>query len=646
MQMDIFNVLTMTGGLALFLFGMHVMGEGLSKASGGRLEKILEKLTSSTLRGVLLGAGVTAVIQSSSATTVMVVGFVNSGIMTLQRAVGIIMGANIGTTITSWLLSLSGLEGDSIFIKLLKPSSFAPVLAIIGVSFLLFSKKDRKKDAGEILIGFAVLMTGMDTMSSAVKPLAGVPEFTRLFLLFENPLLGMLAGALLTAVIQSSSASVGILQALCASGAVSYGAALPIILGQNIGTCVTALLSSIGAKKNAKRTAFVHLYFNLIGTLVFMAVFYGSNAVFHYSFLGMAANATGIALCHTAFNVLATLLWLPASGLLVKLAMLTVREEAGEERVSGSVYGDGAKTGNRLEHGNEAEYASGADHAVRAEQNPKDVHQKMHPEEMYLEGLQILDDRFLENPGYAMEQCRAACARMAEVTANALDEAIRQLTCFSEEKAALVQAGENVVDQYEDRLGTYLVHLAGRELQMKDSHTLSVLLHSIGDIERISDHAVLIVKAAQEICRKQLSFSESALQELAVISEAVREVVRITMEAMKTEDIELAQNVEPLEEVIDDLADEMKKRHVDRLRGGRCTIELGFILSDLTTSYRRIADHCSNIAVCLIQAERDVFGRHAYLNSLKGEDNLPFRMKFQEYRKKYEFPGPEQNTSR
>ncbi|MDO4322688.1 MAG: Na/Pi cotransporter family protein [Lachnospiraceae bacterium] len=590
--MDIFNVLTMVGGLALFLYGMHVMGEGLSRASGGRLEKILEKLTSSTLRGVLLGAGVTAVIQSSSATTVMVVGFVNSGIMTLQRAVGIIMGANIGTTITSWILSLSGIEGDSFFIKMLKPTSFSPILAMIGVAFLLFSKKDKKKDAGSIMIGFAVLMTGMETMSGAVKPLANVPEFTRLFLMFENPALGMIAGALLTAVIQSSSASVGILQALCATGAVSFGSALPIIMGQNIGTCVTALISSIGAKKNAKRTAFVHLYFNLIGTIVFMLLFYTANSFVHFSFLGTAADAAGIAVVHTAFNVLATLLWLPFHQLLVKLATLTVRDREGDES--------------------------------RTEQS--------------LAGLQALDDRFLENPAVAMEQCRVACAHMAEVTIEALDMAITQLDSFSEEKVLRVMEDEDVIDKYEDRLGTYLVQAAKNEMQTRDSHTLSVLLHSIGDIERISDHAVSIARAAQEIYNKNLAFSEAAVCELEVFSAAVKEVVRISMEAVKTENLIMAQRVEPLEEVIDDIGDEIKQRHIDRLREGRCTIELGFILSDLTTSYKRIADHCSNIAVCLIQADKDVFGRHEYLNSLKEEDDQYFRKKFREYKAQYALP--------
>ena len=589
--MGIFNFLTMLGGLALFLYGMNVMGDGLTRASGGRLEKILEKLTSSTIRGVLLGAAVTAVIQSSSATTVMVVGFVNSGIMTLQRAVGIIMGANIGTTVTSWILSLSGLQGDSFWIKMFKPSSFSPILAIIGVGLLLFSKKDKQRDVGSIMVGFAVLMFGMESMSDAVKPLADVPEFTNILLMFKNPILGMLAGAFLTAIIQSSSASVGILQALCVTGAVSYGAALPIIMGQNIGTCVTALISAIGAKKNAKRTAFVHLYFNLIGTVVFMSLFYTVNLFAHFSFLQDSANAAGIAVIHTTFNVFATVIWLPFHRVLERLAIFTVRDGKKGERTAGA-----------------------------------------------LQGLSALDDRFLENPALAMDQCRVACAHMAEVTREALDTAMSLLHEYDESKVALVRENETVVDQYEDRLGTYLVQVAKNEMQTKDSHTLSVLLHSIGDIERISDHAVIIANAAKEIYDKNLSFSEAAVEELEIFSAAVRKVVEIAMKAMQEEDLGLARKVEPLEEVIDDLGDEMKKRHIDRLCEGRCTIELGFILSDLMTSYKRIADHCSDIAVCLIQADNDAYERHSYLNSLKEEDNQQFREQFEEYEKAYALP--------
>jgi phosphate:Na+ symporter len=587
--MDIFKVFTMLGGLALFLYGMHLMGEGLSKASGGRLEKILEKLTSSTWKGVLLGAGVTAVIQSSSATTVMVVGFVNSGIMTLNRAVGIIMGANVGTTITSWILSLSGLEGDSFFVKMLKPSSFSPILALVGVIFLLFSKSDKKKDAGTILVGFAILMTGMDTMSGAVKPLANVPQFTNILLMFKHPLLGMAAGAVLTAVIQSSSASVGILQALCATGAVTYSVAIPVILGQNIGTCITALLSAVGAKKNAKRTAFVHLYFNLIGTLVFMAAFYCLNQMMSFDFLDDAAGAAGIALVHTVFNLAATLIWLPFHKVLVKLAELTIREAAQEE-------GTG-----------------------RAQ-----------------EGIRALDDRFLGNPALAIDQCRTACAWMSEITVHALDTAIALLRKYDAKMDEAVREDEKVMDEFEDRLGTYLLKIAPNELQSRDSHTLSVLLHSIEDLERISDHAVHIADAAREIKKKDLAFSENAMAELEVISGAVREIVALTMSAVKEEKTYLAEAVEPLEEVIDDIGDEMKKRHIARLREGRCTMELGFVLSDLMISYKRIADHCSNISVCLIQAENNEFGRHDYLNSLEG--NRKFREKFEMYSGQFALP--------
>ncbi len=520
----------------------------------------------------------------------MVVGFVNSGIMTLQRAVGIIMGANIGTTVTSWILSLSGLSGDSFFIRILKPSSFSPVFAMVGVCFLLFSKKDKKKEIGTIMVGFAVLMFGMETMSGAVKPLAQIPEFTSILLMFRNPLFGLIAGTLLTALIQSSSASVGILQALCVTGAVSYGAALPIIMGQNIGTCVTALLSAIGAKKNAKRAAFVHLYFNLIGTMVFLILFYSVNFFVRFEFLDLPANAAGIAVVHTFFNVFATLLWLPFHRVLEQLAILTVRGEK-EERTQAA-----------------------------------------------LAGLASLDERFLENPAVAVDQCRNACAFMTAITEEALNISIDLLDHYDEEKKARVLENEQMVDQYEDRIGTYLVRLSKAELQTRDSHTLSVLLHSIGDIERISDHAVLIAQAAQEIHEKHLSFSDAAVRELAVISSAVREVVRTISEAVRGEDLHAAAQVEPLEEVIDDVSDEMKKRHIERLRIGKCTIELGFILSDLTTSYERIADHCSNIAVCMIQAENDAYGRHAYLSSIK-EDSSEFRRRFEEYSERYVLPS-------
>ena len=455
--MDIFGILTMIGGLALFLFGMDFMGANLSKASGGKLEHILEKLTSNPLKAVALGAGVTAVIQSSSATTVMVVGFVNSGIMKLSQATGIIMGANIGTTITSWMLSLTGIEGDSVFIKMLKPSSFAPILALIGIILYMFIKDEKKKHIGGILLGFAVLMSGMETMSGAVKPLADVPEFTGILTMFSNPVLGLIAGAVLTAVIQSSSASVGILQALCATGAVSYATALPIIMGQNIGTCVTAMISSVGASKNAKRAAFIHLYFNIIGTAIFMIVFYSVNVVVPFAFLGESANAAGIAVIHSLFNVGATCLLLPFTKQLEWLACHTVRSK---EKIT--------TVENRL---------------------------------------RLLDSRFLDQPGLAMEHSNQVMSEMTRLTTNSLDMAMSLLESYNSEDEALVEEMENRVDMYEDQLGRYLLDISTRELNAADSYDLSVLLHCISDIERISDHTVSIARSAREMHEKQLDFS-------------------------------------------------------------------------------------------------------------------------------------------
>lgn len=587
--MDFFSVLSMIGGLALFLYGMHVMGDGLSKVSGGKMEKILEGLTSNPLKAVGLGALVTAVIQSSSATTVMVVGFVNSGIMKLSQAVGVIMGANIGTTITSWILSLSGIESDSFFIQMFKPTSFSPILAIIGVAFLLFAKSEKKKDIGTIFLGFAVLMFGMDSMSAAVKPLADVPEFTGILTAFSNPILGMLAGALLTAVIQSSSASVGILQALCVTGAVSYGVAIPIILGQNIGTCVTALLSAIGAKKNAKRAAMVHLYFNIIGTTVFLIVFYGLNMVLHFEFLGQAADAAGIAVAHSAFNIFATAILLPFSSGLEKLACLTIRDEE-ETAVPQS------------------------------------------------EAAQLLDVRFLEKPAFAMEQSRNAAKRMAEASKESLFTALSMLGDYREADAERVVAEENNVDEYEDALGSYLVKLGQKDLNVHDSRDLSIILHCIGDFERISDHAVNIMESAKELHEKELRFSEKALEELKVISKAVVDIVSISYDVFENTNIESAKKVEPLEEIIDELNQELKARHVRRLREGKCTIEQGFILSDITTSLERIADHCSNIAVCILQVAEDSFDTHSYLNAVKREDNATFQRRMEETRKQYPLP--------
>ena len=584
--MDFFSILTLIGGLALFLYGMHVMGDGLSKVSGGKMEQILETLTSNPLKAVGLGALVTAVIQSSSATTVMVVGFVNSGIMKLSQAVGVIMGANIGTTVTSWILSLSGIESDNFFIQLFKPTSFSPVLAIIGVAFLLFAKSEKKKDIGTIFLGFAVLMFGMESMSGAVKPLADVPEFTGILTAFSNPLLGMVAGALLTAVIQSSSASVGILQALCVTGAVSYGVALPIILGQNIGTCVTALLSSIGAKKNAKRAAMVHLYFNLIGTAVFMALFYSLNAFLNFAFLDQAANAAGIAVMHSAFNVFATLVLLPFAKVLEKLACLTIRD--------------------------------------------KDTDQEEETEVIQL------DMRFLDQPAFAMEQSRGAARKMAEISKNSLFTALSLFQECTEEKMAYVEREEQKADAYEDALGSYLVKLGQKDMNAKDSTDLSVILHCIGDFERISDHAVNLMESAREMQEKQMHLSPKAEEELRVISRAVTDIVDLSYRVFSEENRELARRVVPLEQVIDDLNQELKTRHVRRLREGKCTIEQGFVLTDITTNLERIADHCSNIALCIQQAAKDSFETHSYLQ--KVEDSGEFERMLEETRKQYLLP--------
>lgn len=590
--MDFFSVLTMIGGLALFLYGMHTMGEGLSKLSGGRLEKILEKLTSNPLKAVTLGAAVTAVIQSSSATTVMVVGFVNSGIMKLSQAIGIIMGANIGTTITSWLLSLSGIESSNFFIKLLKPSSFAPVLAIIGVTLIMFTKREKKKDVGMILVGFGVLMLGMDTMSAAVKPLADVPEFTNLFIMFSNPILGMMVGALLTAVIQSSSASVGILQALCATGAVHYSAALPIIMGQNIGTCITAMISSIGANKNARRAALVHLYFNVIGTIVFMVGFYSINMFIHFSFLDSVAGPAGIAVIHTVFNVVATLLLLPFANVLEKLAYLTIREDAVEKEAA-----------------------------------------------LEVDDFKVLDVRFLESPSFAIEQCMNLTVKMAHLSKKALFTAMDLLNEYEDSKVELVENLESRVDCYEDEIGSYLVKLSSKNIVEKDSHTLSMLLHVIGDFERISDHAVNIMEAAKEMHEKKLTFSTQAVKELEVFTRAVKDIINISIQVFEDQDKELAITIEPLEEVIDHLNEKLKKRHIKRLTQGGCTIELGFIFSDIKTNYERVADHCSNIGICTIQSNsNNEFDAHEYIDELKREDNKEFKDKYMSYKAQYKLP--------
>lgn len=588
--MDFFSVLSMIGGLAMFLYGMDTMGDGLAKTAGGKLEHILEKLTSTPIKGVLLGAAVTAVIQSSSATTVMVVGFVNSGIMKLSQAVGIIMGANIGTTITSWVISLSGIESSNFFLQLLKPTSFCPVLALIGIVFLLFTKDDKKHDIGRILLGFAVLMFGMDTMSNAVKPLADVPEFTSILTMFSNPFLGMLAGTVLTAVIQSSSASVGILQALCATGSVTFGTAIPIIMGQNIGTCITALISAIGAKKNAKRAACVHLYFNIIGTVLFMIVFYTLNAFVHFAFLDTAANAAGIAVVHSVFNVAATLCLLPFHRGLEKLAVLTVRDSAEDE-------------------------------------------------EDELEGLPselaLLDERFLEKPAFAVGHCLKVARKMAELTEESLVLSTQLLEEYDKKKARKVATLESQIDTFEDMLGTYLIKLSAKPLSVADNQTISTILHCSGNFERISDHAMNICETAQDMNKKELEFSEKAREELQVYINALRDIVAMTMRAFAQEDYELAKHVEPLEDVIDGINDKAKKHHIKRLQKGKCTIALSVAFEDLLTNFERVSDHCSNVAVCMIQMRDDVYDTHEYLDTLKENNTPEFRAMYEEYKQRY-----------
>lgn len=588
--MSFFDFLTMVGGLALFLYGMSMLGDGLAKLSGGKFERILEKLTSNPLKAVLMGAGVTAVVQSSSATTVMVVGFVNSGIMKLQQAVGIIMGANIGTTITSWILGLTGIDSSSFLVKLCKPASFSPILAIAGVGILMISHKDKLKNVAVVMLGFAILMFGMDTMSGAVKPLAEVPEFTGILTRFSNPVLGMLAGLVLTAVIQSSSASVGILQALCATGAVNYSAAIPIIMGQNIGTCVTAMLSGVGANKNARRAALVHLYFNIIGTILFMTVFYLINTVSPFAFMEEIASPFGIAAVHSIFNISATLCLLPFSRGLVKLACLTIRDEAAAE--------------------------------------------EPHRDEV----LQLLDMRFLEMPAYAVEQSRAVAVNMAELAEEAMNLSMGLLENYSGETAERVVELESRIDKFEDELGSYLVRLSAKDMSERDSHTLTFILHCIGDFERISDHARNVKEAAEEMHEKKLCFSEKAVKELKVLEKAIHDILKLTILCFAEEDLSLARQVEPLEEVIDDLNRNIKKRHVKRLQKGKCTIEMGFILSDITTNLERVSDHCSNIAVYMLQEQEGEADPHAYLDALKTEDNIEFQGKVMAYRERYRLP--------
>lgn len=590
--MNIFMILSLVGGLALFLYGMQMMGDGLKKASGGKLEMILEKLTSNKLMAVLLGAGVTAVIQSSSATTVMVVGFVNSDIMPLSRAVGVILGANVGTTVTAWILSLTEITGENIFLQLLKPSSFSPILAIIGVGMLMFSKKEKRRDAATIVLGFAILMFGMDMMSGAVEPLSEMEEFKNVLLMFANPVLGMLVGWGLTVIIQSSSASVGILQALSSSGAITNLTAIPLIMGANVGATTTAMLSSIGASRNAKRAALVHFYFNIIKTVAFMVIFYSLNSIFHFAFANEPATAVGIAVIHSTFNIVAAIIMTPISSILEKMAYWTLPKTEEEETMKVPAQSD----------------------------------------------IQILDARFLETPGFALEQCKNAAIDMANYAKDGLFMAIDLIDKYDKKKANHVVELEQLVDHYEDELGSYLIKLSSRHLTEKDSQELSVLLHCIGDFERISDHAINIMESAKEMKEKELQFSKKAQEELAVFTSAIKDIVNTSILVFQEEDLKLATRVEPLEEVIDHLNVEVKKRHIKRLRKGKCTIEMGFVLADITTNYERVSDHCSNIALCLLQLNEDNFDTHIYQENISSADNEEFNTEYKKLRAHYELP--------
>ena len=582
--MDIFGILTMVGGLALFLFGMNAMGQGLEKLSGSRLERILEKMTSNPFKAIMLGALVTAVIQSSSATTVMVVGFVNSGIMRLSQAIGVIMGANIGTTMTSWLLSLTGIQGESIFMQLLKPTSFTPILAIIGIFFIMMSKSSKKKDIGTILMGFAILMFGMETMSAAVEPLKDVEAFTNILTMFQNPILGVLAGAVLTAVIQSSSASVGILQALSSTGKITFGAAIPIIMGQNIGTCVTALISCIGASKNAKRAAMVHLYFNIIGTVLFLVLFYAANAIFNFAFVSDSVTPFNIAIVHTIFNVVATAVLLPFNKLLEKLARMTIKEGAEE-----STFG-------------------------------------------------LLDERFLQTPSFAVEQCMTLATNMAYMVKESFTMAQECVAKYSESIDRKIIETENLADEYEDALGAYLVKLSAKSLNESDSQKVSILLHAISDFEKMTDYTADLVFTAREKRDKDVHFSDKARQEITIMVNAVGEIIDLTISAFSKDDVKLANKVEPLEDVIDRLRNDLKNRHIKRMQEGRCSVNQGFVFTDYITALEKISDHCANVAAAIIELNDENYDVHHAARVELKNNNPEYKELCVEFGKKYILP--------
>ena len=580
--MDIFSVFTLCGGLAFFLYGMTTMSKSLEKMAGGKLERLLKRMTSNPFKSLLLGAGITIAIQSSSAMTVMLVGLVNSGVMELGQTIGVIMGSNIGTTLTAWILSLTGIESESVFINLLKPENFSPLVALAGIILIMGSKKQKRRDIGRIMVGFSILMYGMELMKDSVSPLADMPEFASLLTAFNNPLLGVLVGTVFTGIIQSSAASVGILQALALTGSITYGMAIPIIMGQNIGTCVTALLSSIGVNRNAKRVAVIHISFNIIGTVVCLILFYGGHAIFHFSFMDASVGAVGIAFCHTVFNVLTTVLLLPFSRQLEKLARRLVRSENKTEQFA------------------------------------------------------FLDPLLMRTPGVAISECVSMTNRMSQLAHETLLLAIDQLSGYSDTRETRIFENEDKLDTYEDRLGAYLVEISQHGVSVSDIQTVSRLLHAIGDFERIGDHALNLQESAQELRDKDLHFSESAKAELQVLLEALEDTMDLAFRSFVESDAQTARAVEPMEETIDQLIEEIRMRHIRRLQTGECTIQLGFVLNDLLTNFERVSDHCSNIAVCIIEEKEGTMDRHSYLHDVKGAGSFTADVKRD--LKKYHLP--------
>ena len=586
--MNIFSLFTLCGGLAFFLYGMTVMSKSLEKMAGGKLELLLKKMTANPIISLVMGAVITIAIQSSSAMTVMLVGLVNSGVMEIGQTIGIIMGSNIGTTLTAWLLSLTGIESENFFVNFLKPKNFSPLLALIGILLIMGSKRQRRRDVGRVMMGFSILMYGMELMSGAVSPLADMPGFTHFMTAFTNPFLGVLVGAAFTGIIQSSAASVGILQALAMTGSVTYGIAIPIIMGQNIGTCVTALISSVGANKNARRAAMVHLYFNIIGVTIFLVGFYGLNTVCHFVFVNTTIEAWGIAVVHSVFNIVATLVLLPFANLLEKLAILTI------------------------------------------------------PDSPEKESFALLDDRLLNTPAVAVERARSATAEMAELARVGVMQAMSLTHEWNDTLAQKIREEETQVDRYEDALGTYLVKLSSRELNHADSQSVNTLLHTISDFERISDHSVNLMESAEEMHTKGIQFSQDARDELQVLEDAVQDILNRTTDAFRKGDLHLASKVEPLEAVVNELVRAIKAHHIARLQAGSCSIEYGFVLDDLLTNYERVCDHCSNVAVAQIEVAQDSFDTHAYLNELRhGNDTKEseeFHRRLDRYRERYLFP--------